>query len=1307
MRTVPRLVSTLVLAAMMALVSVAAYAQGGVTAAISGTVVDASGAVIPGAEISVKNNATAGVSTAVSNENGTFTIPALNPGIYTATITLMGFKTVVLENVVLNAGTPASFRAVLEVGALEETVTVAGGSEIVQTQTSSVASTMNANMIMNLPLGSRTALNAVVGLPGVNTPGGTRASTINGLPQSTINITLDGMNIQDNYLKTTDGFFARLNPTLDAIEEVTVTTAANGADSGGQGSSQIRMVTRSGSNRFSGSGYYYLLQDSLNANTWFNNRDLAPDPKTGKAPKTELIQHQPGFRVGGPISVPKLFSGRDKAFFFVNYEESRSPRKVSYRRNLLTTQAQQGLFSYNTSTGVNTVDVLALATRNGHIATLDPTVTKQLNDIRASTSAGTLSALSDPNVQELAYQNAASNYTPKPTVRVDYNLTQRHRLTGSFNYQHVNSAPDTTNSREPRFPGFPHTASQQSTRYTTSEALRSTLGANLVNEARFGGTGGATLFSPELVPSMWDSGQLGGSAGYHFAINGGANSLNIANPQSTSGISAREASTKVFEDTLSWIKGNHSVSTGMSFLQADLWLMGQTLVPTVDFGIASGDPADTMFTTGNFPGANSNQLDGARELYSLLVGRINSITGAARFNEDTGQYELLGRGYARARMRELGFFAQDSWRLRSNLTVNAGLRYELQLPFYPMNDAYYTASLEDVFGVSGVGNLFKPGTLSGQRPTFDQFSKGTRAFDVDRNNWAPSLGFAWVPGARGGLIGGLLGEEGDTVFRGGYAIAYNRPGMSDFSDVYGANPGLAISNPDRTTGANTLILDGASLPLLFRQSNRLGPAPFPSTPQTPFTEVITGDVNIFARDLQVPYSQTWTAGIQRKLTRDLVVEARYVGTRHLQQWDSINYNEVNVVENGFLQEFRNAQTNLQAHVAAGCGITGGPTCSFAYRGPGTGTLPLPIYLAYFGGFPASRAGETGLYTSSSFTSTNFTNPLAKFNPNPYTPAGTNSNTGLDGSAGRRANAALSGLPVNFFRVNPDLLGGANVTGNGGATKYNALQLDLRKRMSGGLQFQGSYVYGVARLTNRYSFRTPYKYGLDTGGEGGVTHALKLNWVYELPFGQGRRFLSSSNGFVDRLVGGWSISGIARVQSGQLLDFGNVRIVGMSVDELRSSIGTVDYAVNGLNSTARVLRYTLPKDIVENTVRAFSTSPSTASGYGSFGAPTGRYLAPANGPDCIEPDPGNAFGNCGLNKLEVTGPLYWRVDLSAVKRIRLAGRSEFEFRAEGLNLFNHPNFTPVISTNNNADNYRVTGVQEGSERQIQLVTRFSW
>jgi hypothetical protein len=1281
--------------------TVAVHAQGGATSSISGTVVDASGAVIPGADVVAKNNATSAESRAVSSEQGTFTIPALNAGTYTVTVSLMGFKTMVLNDVVLNAGVPASVKAVLEVGGLEETVVVQAASEIIQTQSATVSTTMNVNQISRLPLTSRSALDFVVNLPGTNTPGGSRDSTINGLPQSAINITLDGMNIQDNYLKTTDGFFARLSPRLDAVEEVTVTTAANGADSAGQGAVNIRFVTRSGSNQFQGSSYFYLRHDALNANTWFNNRDLPPNPDTGKAPKTELRQYQPGTRVGGPIVIPGLFDGHDKAFFFVNYEETRSPSTSTLNRTILHPLSQQGIFRYNTNAGVQSVDLLALAARNGHIATLDPVTARVLGDIRnATASTGSVSEFTDPLLQRYTFQTPTKGYTPAPTVRIDYNLSNNHRLTGSFNYQHINSDPDTTNNQQMAFPGFPIYGSQQSTRYSTSNALRSTFGTNMVNEFRFGATGGATYFSPEKEIGMWNGTSVADQTGYHlaFSVCCGTNQSQLQNAGVTPTPSSREASTKNIENTLTWLKGNHSFSFGGAFTQADLWLRQQTLVPTINFGIATGDPADAMFSTANFPGASTAQLNNARALYSILVGRVASIGGNARLSEETNEYAYLGQGIQRGRMREFGFFAQDSWRVRPNLTMNYGLRYELQRPFYPLNNSYATATIEDVWGVSGVGNLFAPGVLTGRKPTFIGFGEGTYAFKTDWNNFAPNLGVSWVPGARGGWLGRILGEDGDTVLRAGYALAYERHGMSDFSDVFGTNPGVTLTT-NRDTGTGTLNQDGLGLPVLFRDRARLGaPNNIPLSQQYPFTEVITGDLNIFDEDLQVPYSQTWTASIGRKITRDIGIDIRYVGTRHLQGWVDYNYNEANIVENGFLNEFRAAQANLQANIAAGRGNT------FAFTGV-AGTSPLPIYLGYLNGIGAAGANNPASYTGAAWTSTNWTNPLAIRNPNPFTPAGTNANTGLDGDPARRANAARAGLPVNLFRANPDLQGGVFVTGNGGYNRYDSMQLELRKRLSHGFEFQTSYVFGKGYVSERYSFRTPRAKTEDVGAEGNVVHAFKFNWVYELPFGQGRKWLSNSGGLMERIVGGWEFDGIARMQSGRLLDFGNVRVVGMTIEELENAIGLQEYAVNGLSATAPTLLYLMPKDIVENTVRAFSTQATSLTGYGALGPPTGRYLAPANGPDCIEIAPGS--GDCGVRSLVVTGPTYVRFDLSAVKRVKLVGRTTFEFRAEMLNAFNHANFTPVIAASNNADDYRITGVQENSSRIVQLVFRLNF
>ncbi len=350
----------LVLAAvLMVAVSASAFAQGSFLTSLSGTVVDTSGGVIPGADVKVKNNGTGAENVTVTAINGTFSIPSLPGGIYSVTVSLQGFKTVTLSTVTLNAAIPASVKVVMSVGAIEENVTVVGDSGlVVQTQTPSVATTMSATQIISLPLTSRNAIDSLTSLPGFNTSGTARDSTISGLPKSSINITLDGMSIQDNYLKTSDGFFARLQPGADAVEEVTVTTAANTADVSGQGGAQIKFVTRSGSNTLSGSVYEYYRNDIFNANTWFNNRDLPPDPETGKAPKAALRQHTPGFRVGGPI-IP------DKAFFFVNYEQFRRPSNLTQNRIVLTPAAQSGIFAYTANGVTRQVNLLQLAAAAG------------------------------------------------------------------------------------------------------------------------------------------------------------------------------------------------------------------------------------------------------------------------------------------------------------------------------------------------------------------------------------------------------------------------------------------------------------------------------------------------------------------------------------------------------------------------------------------------------------------------------------------------------------------------------------------------------------------------------------------------------------------------------------------------------------------------------------------------------------------------------------------------------------------------------------------------------------------------------
>ena len=476
-----------------------AFAQGSIFTTLSGTVVDSEGLAIPGANVKVKNNATGQEIDLVSGADGGFTAPNINSGNYSVTVELAGFRTTTLEKISIAAGIPTAVKVTLQIGTIAESVTVVGESAtVVQSQSPAISTNLTGQQIQSLPLTSRNALDSLTSLAGFNTSGTARNSTVSGLPRSAINITLDGMSVQDNYLKTTDGYFARLSPLLDSVEEVTVTTAGNTADATGQGAVQIRFVTKSGTNNWNGTAYEYLRHDALNANTWFRNRDLPPDPETGKAPKDKLRQYTDRLRAGRPDH------GEQGVLLLQLRRGAPAGSEHAAARHSRRREAASGVFSYNAAGGVQNVNLLQLAAANGQLATIDPTVGRILANIQASTgSSGGVTPLNNPLVQQYTWSMPTQGFNPSPTLRLDYEVTRNHRLTGSMNYRHINSTPDTTNNAQLPFPNSLTTGSQQSTRWTTSESLRSTFGQIVVNEFRVGGSGGSTLFSPELEPDMW------------------------------------------------------------------------------------------------------------------------------------------------------------------------------------------------------------------------------------------------------------------------------------------------------------------------------------------------------------------------------------------------------------------------------------------------------------------------------------------------------------------------------------------------------------------------------------------------------------------------------------------------------------------------------------------------------------------------------------------------------------------------------------------------------------------------------------
>jgi hypothetical protein len=570
-----------------------------------------------------------------------------------------------------------------------------------------------------------------------------------------------------------------------------------------------------------------------------------------------------------------------------------------------------------------------------------------------------------------------------------------------------------------------------------------------------------------------------------------------------------------------------------------------------------------------------------------------------------------------------------------------------------------------------------------------------------------------------------MGSSGKTVIRGGFSMASVREGTNVFQAVTGSNSGPSFS------ANRSIALSGANnLPVgtLLRNGAIAPPSNIPASISYPFTPAITDSVNGFLPNIKMGYVESFTLGIQRELTKDTVVEARYVGNRGHKLWRQYDLqSQANTLENGFFNEFKLAQQNLIANIGAGRGL------NFRYFGPGTNTSPLPIMLVNFQGATVTPVGGTAttidptnpahyLASNAQWTASAFLNALNPLAPNIFGIADSlafststflnNRNAVLNSAS---TSAALKALATpNFFVVNPGVLGDPFLVDNGTQTWYDAFQIELRRRLSQGLLIQGNYTFSKSQSNYWASSSSVFKnyfslhnVGLDkTLAPYDITHSFKTNFIYELPFGKGQRWLGDAHGLVNGLVGGWGFNGSVRVQSGNPVSYGNVQLVGMTKKEFQKLI-----EVRKNPSSV----FFLPEDVIVNTAKAFAFSYATGSNQPIYtnGAPTGRYLAPAGTGNCIQ-----AFtGGCGFANLIFKGPRFVRPDLSIVKKINFSERNNLELRAEFLNAFNAQNFL-IGSAANDLNAAPLSGVitaayqdtsttNDPGGRLVQLVVRWNF
>ncbi len=1217
--------------------AVNASAQGSNTR-VNGTVKDAQGAVVAGATVTLTDNATQTSQTATTNEDGQFAFNAVREGLYTLVAEGAGFKKTSVPDVRVNIDQTSTINVALEVGALGETVTVTASDAqaLVNTENAQLSTTVQERQIQDLPLNGRNPLSLAGLQAGVNSSGqGTRAASVNGLRGTFTNLTWDGININDNFIRT-DSFFGVAAPSVASVSEFTLTTQ-NGGAADGLGVAQVKLVTPRGGTEYHGQFFEYHRNDIFDANTFFNNaggRFVATDAAVvaGRATvgdqrlqKPKLIQNQFGFNIGGPMVVPKFGEGgastwgKDKLFFYFFYEGTRVAQEASVTRTFLTQNARNGLFTYRaacTNTGTNicpagvtpgslqTINLLSLTGRP-----LDP-ITSDLgrraplpNDSTTGDLANVPGGAALSNFGTFRFNSPLGSTSDLWGFRTDFDASERHRFEAIYNrftFEFPNSGG------EP-FPGAPGDG-QTSVRPRGSFAWHWTPTNTINNELRFG-------FNHYNV-QFFTNEQF--SRGYQIVLPLVSDSEDNFLPQ------GRVVKTYDLIDNASWSMGNHTLRFGGNYRNNFIAPFNDGgVLPSFNIGFtATGTPSP--LASGLFPGGISGtELGNANSVLAILTGPISQGTQTFNVASRTAGFVPGATQQQRFKYHSMSGYIQDTWRARQGLSLNFGVRYE------------FISVPQEELGLVLLPTNTSLGVLL-ENATLDFASGGDRRgfFPNDKNNFAPSFSFAWDPF-----------NDGKTSLRGGYAISYVIDNnITTVLNAVRGNPGL-IGSTRTLTGASvagrTPGGTGGGVPTI--------PTPVVSIPRTVSQNLtdfgFASAFFSFDPNFKTPYVQQWNVGIERELFKDTVLEVRYVGNRGTKLTRGIDNNQLRVQSNtAFLTDVQRGYRNI---LRCGATTSNNPNPTLA-QCPGREALTyIPLLGAGLGlnGF-LTDAGVRTLFSQGQ------AGALAEF----Y--AGAN-RTFFFGPG-------VSTIPVTDFLPNPNTFI-ADLYCNCANSWYNGLQTELRRRFNNGLYFQANYTYSKS-LTDFEGSQSNFAGLMDlTQGTvlekqravDDITHVFKANGLYELPFGPGKRFLDRG-GVVGKLLGGWSLNGLMRWQSGE-----PVSIVSARATVNRAGRSTL----NSVDSTLTV------QQLQERTGLFFDANgspvlfdPALIAAVRATGAAEPDRTT-TNG-FLTNPRPG-FFGNLQLTP--VSGPSVLFFDASLIKRTSITERVNLEFRVEAFNVLNKTNF----------------------------------
>ena len=1248
-RIIPSILITIVFA-------IAALAQSN-TGRLVGSVSGPDG-VVPGATVVVTDDKTNKEKTIVSSGDGGFILPQLEVGNYTVKVTANGFKTFTAKEVKIDIGREYSLSVALEVGKVEDSVTVTAGTDIVNGTTGELSSTVSPRQVLELPLNGRNPL-SLVGLQ-AGTAGG---SIINGARTSSMNFTRDGINIQDIFIR--NGFVAD-TPTVDNTGEFTVTTLNAGAEQG-YGSSQIQLVTPRGGKNYHGALWLYNRNSNFAANRFFSNaagRYVATDPTViqGRANVGDPRQGRPflnrnqfGGKVSGPTPLPKFGEGgpatfKDKAFFFFSYEKFLLRQQVAKTTTIFLPSARNGIFSYRpTATpaagqcitftnGVCTVNVLNGAGLTGVIPAgsqgvllADPIIQNRF--LSRVPTTGNRTDLGDGlNTVGYGFNQSDPEDRREYTGRIDLQATEKNSFNGVYRFNR------TADARTDIDGSFNQTARAK----TNAPVKFMSLGwdasyGRFSNQARGGFQIVSVAFINDVLPT--DPFLLGGL-------------LLVTNPEVNFRNQGRDTRTNSYSDNATFVFGKHALRFGgdMQRFKVKSFNFANVGVPTYSLSGVT-NPNTPRLPASLFPGgiAISDQ-NNADALRYLLAGVVGSGNINANVTSRTSGYVAGAKLDRNLVYNTYAGYIADQWRVTPQFSLNLGLRYELYSPLKTTDGLY----LEPVLGNDPVADVLS------QTGTYNFVGKNSgkdgEFVKPDRNNFTPNISFAYTPAFKNKVFGSILGD-GKTVFRGGFRIGYvNDEYIRSIDNAVGQNLGLTSTATALQAGSPSLNARFTSLPAPTLSAFITPPRTYADNNSA----AVAGRFGtVFAVDpkLQIQKTYEYNFGIQREIGFQTAVEVRYVGARSNQMVRSIDYNQIDIRTNGFGADFLRAlqNRNISGSIDGNAACLANNTCQ-----------PLTIINNLTAAGKTTVAGQVALGTPADVALTliqNGNTGTVRFLPNP--------NTGV-----------------------------ANLVTNGGSYYYNSLQAEIRRRLASGLYFQANYTFQKILTTVpddgvNQTRVSPY---LDNQNQRldyaraayDQTHTFNFNGIYELPFGQGKRFLNS-NGFLNQVFGGWQLNSIVQISSGAPLSFldarGTLNRAGRSGNQTASSALTKAQIKDlvGYRNVSGNLYYIDPAII--------ATSGRAANGFGT---------TPFTGQVFFNVNPLQT-GN--VERLFINGPIFWNWDSSLFKNFRITETARFQIRVEAFNTTNSTRFAAPTFDINNANFGKLTGT--GAPRVVQFVGRLEF